>query len=80
MTVLTGWESLGKFSAMQDSMNQVQTPYRILSNSHSEKAGLTAFPCQKKLTVLRYCVNGDLMEGRVDDVRGLNRGRPFDVS
>jgi hypothetical protein len=42
MTVLTGWEPL-----MRDHMNQVQTPSGTPYNHHSEKAGLTAFPCQK---------------------------------
>src|SRR5580692_2260014 len=40
---------------------------------------LTAFSCEK-LTVLRCYGNGDLVEGRVDNVRGLNLGRALDKS
>src|ERR1039458_9285389 len=34
----------------------------------------------EKAHVLRCCVNGDFMEGRVDNVRYLNLGRALDKS
>jgi hypothetical protein len=43
------------------------------------KTGLTAYSCGK-FTVLRCCVNGELVERRGDNVRGLNLGRSFDKS
>src|ERR1700688_3689658 len=51
----------------------------MLRGSWPRRRRLTAFPCEK-LTVLRCCVNGDLMAGRGDHVRGLNLGGSLDKS
>src|SRR6478736_1819555 len=43
------------------------------------KADLTAFPCESA-QCLRCCVNGAIVEGRVDNVRGLDLRRSLDKS
>src|SRR5690349_15983758 len=50
-----------------------------LRRSWPRRRRLTAFP-REKLTALRCCVNGDLMAGRGDHVRGLNLGGSLDKS
>jgi hypothetical protein len=53
----------------------------LVSSRHlqSEKAELPAFSCEEiGLPLLRCYMCGDLMEGRVDNVGGLNLGRSLD--
>src|ERR1700675_255828 len=54
---------------------------RARSTSHRNcEGGVNRLPDVRKLTVLRCCVNGDLMEGRGDNVRGLNLRGSLDES
>jgi hypothetical protein len=74
-TVINAW------NAVQGDGAQVigyeEALYTTLNRAADAKAGLTAFPCQK-LALLCCCVNGDVMEGRGDNVGGLNLGRSLD--